>query len=109
MFRAPDGTIRLLVQGVNRFTLGEFTQTEPYLRANITTAPEVVEEGLEIEALSRNAREQFNHIAEMIPSFPRELVGSIGSIDDPLQTVYTIANFQRMDLSDAQAILESTR
>ena len=107
MFRAPDGTIRLLVQGVNRFTLGEFTQVEPFLRANITLAPEVVEEGLEIEALARNAREQFNHIAEMIPSFPRELVGSIGTIDDPLQTVYTIANFQRMDLSDAQAILEA--
>ncbi len=106
MFRAPDGTIRLLVQGVNRFTLGEFTQIEPYLKANITLAPEKIEEGLEIEALARNAREQFNHIAEMIPSFPRELVGSISSIEDPLQTVYTIANFQRMELSDSQAILE---
>ncbi|MBI4928091.1 MAG: endopeptidase La, partial [Anaerolineae bacterium] len=71
-----------------------------------TLMPEVTEEGLEIEALARNAREQFNHIAEMIPSYPRELVASISSIDDPLQTVYTISNFQRMDLSDAQAILE---
>jgi ATP-dependent Lon protease len=106
MFRAPDGTIRLLVQGMHRFRLDEFTQTDPYLRANISVAIESVEEGLEIEALARNAREQFNHIAEMIPSFPRELVASIGSIENPLQTVYTIANFQRMDLGDAQMILE---
>jgi ATP-dependent Lon protease len=106
MFRAPDGTIRLLVQGMTRFRLGQFTQTEPYLRADITLIPENIEEGLEIEALARNAREQFTHIAEMIPSFPRELVASISSIEEPIQTVYTIANFQRMELSDSQAILE---
>jgi len=106
MFRAPDGTIRLLVQGMSRFRLGSFTQLEPYLRADISLIPEKIEEGLEIEALARNAREQFTHIAEMIPSFPRELVTSISSIEDPVQTVYTIANFQRMDLSDSQTILE---
>jgi ATP-dependent Lon protease len=106
MFRAPDGTIRLLVQGLSRFRLESFTVTEPYLKANIQLAPETVEEGLEIEALARNARDQFTHIAEMIPSFPRELVTSISTIDDPLQIVYTIANFQRMDLSEAQALLE---
>ncbi len=106
MFRAPDGTIRLLVQGSSRFKVLGFSQHEPYLRADIEVIPEIAEEGLEMEALARNAREQFIHIAEMIPSFPRELVQSIGSIEDPLQTVYTIANFQRMDLSDAQTILE---
>ncbi len=106
MFRAPDGTIRLLVQGISRFKLSEFIHQEPYLRAHIELAPEIVEEGLEIEALARNARDQFTHIAEMIPSFPRELVTSISAIDDPLQIVYTIANFQRMDLAEAQALLE---
>lgn len=106
MFRAPDGTIRLLVQGLSRFKLEEFTGIEPYLRARIQMSPETVEEGLEIEALARNARDQFTHIAELIPSFPRELVTSISAIDDPLQIVYTIANFQRMDLVEAQALLE---
>ena len=106
LFRAPDGTIRLLVQGLARFRAVEFTQTEPYLRARIEPIPEQVESGLEVEALARNVRDQFEHIAEMIPSIPRELVGSIAAIQDPLQTVYTIANFQRMELADAQFILE---
>ena len=106
LLRAPDGTIRLLVQGVERFRLGEFTQTEPYLAACIERIPETVEEGLEIEALARNARDQFASIADLIPSFPRELVSSITSIEEPLQTVYAIANFQRIELADAQELLE---
>ena len=105
-FRAPDGTIRLLIQGLSRIRIGEIIQTEPYLKARIEPYPEIIESGIEIEALTRNARDQFQHIAEMIPSIPRELVESIAAIDDPLQTTYTIANFQRMELSDAQSLLE---
>jgi ATP-dependent Lon protease len=106
LFRAPDDTIRLLVQGIARFRLGEFEVLDPYLQASIELIPETVESGLEIEALARNAREQFEKIAEMVPSIPRELVSSILSLEEPLQTVYTIANFQRMDLVDAQKLLE---
>jgi ATP-dependent Lon protease len=106
LFRAPDGTIRLLVQGLSRFKIAKFLTTEPYLKAQAELYPENLEEGLEVEALARNARDQFEHIAKMIPSIPRELVDSISTISDPLQTVYTIANFQRMELKDAQAILE---
>jgi len=106
LLRAPDGTIRLLVQGLERFKLVEFIEMDPYLRAKIELAPEKVESGLEIDALARNARDQFGQIAGMIPSFPEELVASIASMEDPLQTVYTIGNFQRMELKDAQYILE---
>ena len=48
MFRAPDGTIRLVVQGLSRFDLVEFLETEPYLRAQIKLRPEVIEAGVEI-------------------------------------------------------------
>jgi ATP-dependent Lon protease len=106
LFRAPDGTIRLLVQGTARFQLGDFIQQEPYLKAKIHLIPETEEEGVEVEALARNARDQFAHIGELITSIPRELVASVTAIEDPLQTVYTIANFQRMDLTAAQSLLE---
>jgi ATP-dependent Lon protease len=106
LFRAPDGTIRLLVQGMDRFRLGEFTQLDPYLKAEIELIPETQEEDIEIEALARKAREQFEKIAEMIPSIPRELVASVVGLEDPLQTVYTVSNLQRMDLATAQNLLE---
>ncbi len=106
MLRVPDGTIRLLVQGMARFRIRSFVQEEPYLRAQIELAPEIEEDDLEAEALARNARDQFERIANMIPSLPRELVESVLLLDDPLQTIYTIANFQRIELEDAQELLE---
>ncbi|HEY5269607.1 MAG TPA: endopeptidase La [Anaerolineales bacterium] len=106
LFRAPDNTIRLLVQGLMRFRVVEVIETEPYLKARIEVLPELVETGLEIEALARSARDQFEQISGLTPSIPRELVASIVSLEDPLQTVYTIANFQRIELKDAQTLLE---
>lgn len=106
LLKAPDGTIRLLVQGMDRFRLGEFIEEEPYLKAKVHLLPEIVEESLEVAALARNARDQFGQIAQLIPSLPEELISSVLSIEDPLQTVYTVANFQRMELADAQQLLE---
>jgi ATP-dependent Lon protease len=106
LFRAPDGTIRLVVQGLQRCQIEEYVEVEPYLKGKIAIKPETVESGTEIEALARNAREQFERIAEMIPSIPRELVTSVIALEDPLQTAYTVANFQRMELEEAQQLLE---
>lgn len=107
LFRAPDGTIRLLVQGNSRFKLGEFIAEKPYLKAKIEIYPETEnEDELKLEALARNVSDQFTRISELIASIPPELVSSVLDLDDPLQLVYTIANFQRMDLKDAQELLE---
>jgi ATP-dependent Lon protease len=106
LFRAPDGTIRIVVQGLSRIRILEYTEEEPYLKARVEVSPETVESGLEVEALSRNVREQFSKIAELIPSVPRELVTTIVGLEDPLQVAYTISNYQRMDLEEGEKILE---
>jgi ATP-dependent Lon protease len=107
LFRAPDGTIRLLVQGLARFRLLEFVETEPYLKARIQAAPETVETGLEVEALMRNVTSQFQRLAELAPSVPGELLSAVLNVEDARQLVYTIATYyQRMELAEAQALLE---
>src|SRR5271157_4599805 len=106
LFRAPDNTIRLLVQGLVRFRLQDFIQEQPYLKARIQLLPESVETGLEIDALARSARDQFEQISTLTPSIPRELVTSISTLADPLHSVYTIEHFQRIELTDAQSLLE---
>jgi ATP-dependent Lon protease len=107
LFRAPDGTIRLLVNGISRFKLGEFVAKKPYLKARFEIFPESEgDDPLELEALARNVRTQFEKIAEMVPSIPQEIVASISNLDDSLQTVYSVANFQHMDLEEAQNLLE---
>jgi ATP-dependent Lon protease len=106
LLRAPDGTIRLIARGITRFKLGKFVSLEPYLSAEIQLAPESVEEGVEVEAQMRAAKDLFQQIADLAPSLPREIVGGVLLLDDPLHVAYTVANYQRMDLEEGQRILE---
>jgi len=106
LFRAPDGTIRMLVQGLARFQLVEFVATDPYLRARIQLAPESIELGLEVKALMRNVGEQFQRLGELVPSLPNELLAAALGVEEPRQFAYTVATYQRMDLDDAQEVLE---
>jgi ATP-dependent Lon protease len=106
LFRAPDGTIRLLVQGMARIRIDEFTATQPYLKARVHLAPETVEEGLEVQALMRNVVELFGRMAELVPSIPSELINAALNVDDPLQLVYALATYIRLDLADQQKLLE---
>jgi ATP-dependent Lon protease len=106
LFRSEDGTIRLVVHGLARFDLGEFTSLEPYLVANVRLRPETVEQTVEVEAQMRAAKDQFQRIVEIAPSMPRELLVSILPLEDPLHAAYAIANYQTTDLEEAQAILE---
>jgi len=105
LFRAPDGTIRLLVQGTARIKVEAYTTTEPYLKAQVSLAPETVEESLEVEALMRNVVEQFGRMADMVPSIPSELINAALNVDDPLQLVYALATYIRLDLEDQQNLL----
>ena len=106
LFRAPDGTIRLLVQGLERIQVDEWTTTEPYLTAKVSVIPDVVDETLEVEALMRNVLDQFRRLAELVPSIPGELLTAALNVEDPRQLVYAIATYTRIDLDDAQTLLE---
>jgi ATP-dependent Lon protease len=106
LFRAPDGTIRLLVQGLARIKVDEYVTTEPYLKARVHPVPESVEDSLEVEALVRNIVDLFTRLADLVPSIPGELISSALNVDDPLQLVYAIATYVRIDLSEAQTLLE---
>jgi ATP-dependent Lon protease len=106
LFKAPDGTIRLIVQGLERIRIVEYVDTEPFLRARVEVLPDLVERTTEMEALRRNLGEQFRRIVSLVPSIPDELVMIALNTDDTRQVVYTVANYVRLDLEDAQAILE---
>ncbi len=106
LFRAPDGTIRLLVQGLARIRVDEYVEQEPYLRAKVHAIPETVEDNLELEALVRNVVDQFQQMAELTPNIPSELITNALNVEEPLQLVYALATYIRIGLEDAQAILE---
>jgi ATP-dependent Lon protease len=106
MIKAPDGTIRLLVQGAERIEIEEWTESEPYLRAKVKTRPDEVEESLEVEALMRNAVDLLRRLVSLVSQLPDELLMAAINLDDPRQLVYFIATNIRMDIPEAQSILE---
>ncbi|PJF43993.1 MAG: endopeptidase La [Phototrophicales bacterium] len=109
LFRAPDGTIRLLVQGMSRIEIATYVATEPYLQAHVVPKPEAVTHSLETEALMRNIVEQFSRLQDLLPNLPAELITSTLNMDDPLQLVYTIATYVRLELEEQQELLELDR
>jgi len=106
MIKAPDGTIRLLVQGVERIRIEEWAGEQPYLRARVKVLPDQIEESLEVEALMRNATDLLRRLVALVSQMPDEVLMAAINLDDPRQLVYFVATNVRMELPDAQAILE---
>lgn len=111
LFKAPDGTMRVIVQGVERIRIEDWTADEPYLKAKVTKLPDVLpEEGnVEAEALTRNVVDLFSRLVALVPHLPDELMMAAANTSDPRQLVYLISTSIRMDLQDAQEILELDR
>ncbi|MBI3538360.1 MAG: endopeptidase La [Chloroflexi bacterium] len=106
MLRAPDNSVRLIVQGLERIRIGEFTAHDPYLKARVTIADDHVATSVEVEALQRNTIELFRRLVSLAPNLPEELLMAALNVEDPRQLVYMIATSLRMDLKDAQELLE---
>ncbi|HEX5503911.1 MAG TPA: endopeptidase La [Thermomicrobiales bacterium] len=106
MMRVPDGTVRLAIQGLERIRVEEFTQTEPYLRARVAPAPEVVEDTLEVQALVRNALELFQRLVSLVSNLPDELLTAAINVEEPQHLVYFIASNLRLDPEHRQQLLE---
>ena len=106
LLRLPDGTIRLLVLGLERFQITEYTSTSPYLKARVAPSPEKTEGSVEVEALRRNISAMFSRLVKLVPGIPDEISAVAINIEDPRQLAYAIATYMRIDLTDAQEILE---
>ncbi len=106
MMRVPDGTVRLAVQGLRRVRIVEWVTEEPYLKALVEEIPEIVEDTIEVKALTRTALELFQRLVSLVSNLPEELVTAALNIDDPLHLVYLLASNLRMDPEERQALLE---
>src|SRR5438132_503358 len=85
MFKLPDGSLRLIVQGLSRLTLNEIVSTHPYLRAKVTAAVEGTTEAdrLEIDALARNIKTNFQQVVSLSPLLSDDLQTLAVNITEP--------------------------
>jgi ATP-dependent Lon protease len=106
MLRTPDGSLRLIIQGVKRLRIVEWIATEPYLQASTIQYPEELDSSVELEAVSRNLVTLFTRMVELVPHLPEELILAANNAEHPLQLTYLVATSIRMEISEAQQVLE---
>src|SRR5581483_1880461 len=104
--RSADGTLRLIVQCLDRIRLLDFVQTEPYLAARIERAPEIEGEGNEVEGLVHAARDLFRKLAGLIPERYGEITLAVEALSDPHQIISLISTRGPFSIPARQEILE---
>src|SRR5664279_1197460 len=82
MLKLPDGTVKVLVEGVQRATTHSVTDNGEYFVSEVTPVPPEVEQKSEVEALRRAVTQQFDQYVKLNKKIPPEILTSIAGIDD---------------------------
>jgi ATP-dependent Lon protease len=106
MFRMPDGTMQIAVQGLERVSIDEFVQEKPYLTAKIVAKPDTQEMDTETEAIKRNVINYFQRLVALVQNVPEGVAAATLNLEEPRQVVYVIATFVQMDMELRQKLLE---
>jgi ATP-dependent Lon protease len=106
LIRVPDGTLRILVQGVERLRVERPVEDEPYLVAEVTPLPDVLVETREVEALTRNVQNLFGRVIGLVPYLPEELELAAANVEDPSALCHLVASTLRLKTEEKQTLLE---
>ncbi len=104
--RAPDTGFQVLVEGLERFRIQQWVETQPYLRARIVLSPDTLEQGLELEALEHSLRSLAKEVIKLSPNLPDEAEKFVDQVQDVRYLVYLVAGNARLDVPQGQRILE---
>jgi ATP-dependent Lon protease len=110
MLKYPDGTLRLVVQGVTRIRVVEIVQTVPFMKARVEAVPETQPAAgdIEVEALTRNAATLFQKIVSLSPTLPDELAAVAMNVSDPGRLAdFMAASLPSIPMSVKQELLET--
>jgi ATP-dependent Lon protease len=106
MFKLPEGSIHVFLQGLSRIKLKEIVQVEPHIKAKVELIKDKVEKSKELEALTRNLTGLFQKTVELAPNLPSELNFAVLNIPDPSSLADFIAVHVNLKLEERQEILE---
>ena len=106
MIRVPDGSLRVLVQGIRRIRLVKRVQDEPYLAAEVEEVPDIVKESPETQALTQNIQTLFGRLIGLVPYLPEELALAAANVEDPSALCHLVASTLRLKTEERQRLLE---
>ncbi len=102
----PDGTVKVLVEGMKRGRVRRFLDSTSFFTAEVDEVEEVWQRSVELEALVRSVHSVFESFVKLNKRIPPEMLVQVASIDDPARLADTIAVQLSLKLNDRQALLE---
>jgi ATP-dependent Lon protease len=106
MLKLPDGTVKVLVEGVQRANTHGISDNGEYFVASLTPVPPEKQLKPEVEALRRAVTQQFDQYVKLNKKIPPEILTSISGIDDAGRLADTIAAHLPLKLESKQAVLD---
>ena len=106
MLKFPDGTVRVLVEGLRRFRIIDFTSQSPYLIARTEKLKDLADDSLELTALARNAEREFQEIIKLSPALADQVKVAALNTEDPGKLSDLIAANLNLSLEERQHLLE---
>ncbi|CAG7647986.1 endopeptidase La [Paenibacillus allorhizosphaerae] len=107
MLKLPNGTIRVLVEGVTRAEITEFLDNDEYYEVNVKELPEQETTDPEIDALMRTVLNQFEHYINLSKKVTPETLAAVSDIDEPGRLADVICSHLSLKIKDKQEILET--
>jgi len=108
LLRLPDGTVKVLVEGVSRADIHSFNEDKTnYLRAKVTVHKAIMVTGTEIDVLTSSILSQFEHYVKMNKKIPPEVLTSLAGIDDPSRLSDTVAAHMSIKVAEKQQLLDT--
>jgi len=101
----PDGSMRILVQGIQRIDIREYTQQDPYLRARVVSLQDAAQPSRDLDALQAHVVSQFSKFVSMVPYLPDELQGVVMNIKGPGRVADLIASQLNVSSDEKQDLL----
>ncbi len=106
LLKLPDGTVKVLVEGVHRARIENFTDNATFFQASAEPLEDTVGQGQELEALSRAVIAQFEQYIKLNKKIPPEVLVSINQIDEPSKLADTVASHLNLKIPEKQQLLE---
>lgn len=108
LIKMPDGSKSVVIQGRTIFSLKQFTQVEPFLRAEVESyAQEMDLSGLELDASIRSVKETASKIVSLSPNIPSEAAIAINNISSPTFLLNFISSNLQLGVQEKQELLET--
>lgn len=106
MLKLPDGTVKVLIEGMERVKISKFIDNPDYMEVEAEILPDAEDNSTELEALVRAVLSQFEEYVKLSKKTPPEVLVSVNQIEDNSKLADTIASHLALKIADKQALLE---